>query len=265
MPSRLLYGAHIRANGIRQHYLRYGGRGTSLVILPGITSPAVTWGFVAEELAGRYDVYVPDARGRGLSEARDGLDYGLDALADDLTGLAKALALGSYYLVGHSMGARIAIRAARRQPKGIRKMIWVDPPVSGPGRRPYPAMLSWYLDSIRIASRGADWKAMQAFLPSWTEEHLRLRAEWLHTCLEKAVQTSYDGFHEDDIHSDISAIRIPTLLMTAERGDVVREEDIAELHQLKPDLQNIRVTNAGHMIPWDNLTGFLEAAKQFLG
>ena len=25
MPSTFLYGANIRANGIRQHYLRYGG------------------------------------------------------------------------------------------------------------------------------------------------------------------------------------------------------------------------------------------------
>jgi N-formylmaleamate deformylase len=53
--QHFLYGAHVHANGIRQHYLRYGGsepgaRATrdAVVILPGITSPAVTWGFVGE-------------------------------------------------------------------------------------------------------------------------------------------------------------------------------------------------------------------------
>ena len=43
-----LYGGHVRANGIRQHYLRYGGKGAPLVLIPGITSPAITWGFVGE-------------------------------------------------------------------------------------------------------------------------------------------------------------------------------------------------------------------------
>lgn len=48
--STFLYGAHVHANGIRQHYLRYGGRGPALLLIPGITSPAITWGFVAERL-----------------------------------------------------------------------------------------------------------------------------------------------------------------------------------------------------------------------
>ena len=42
LPSRLSYGAHVHANGIRQHYLRYGGPGPALVLVPGITSPAPT-------------------------------------------------------------------------------------------------------------------------------------------------------------------------------------------------------------------------------
>jgi len=54
--STFLYGANVRANGIRQHYLRYGGndgqRGErdAVVIIPGITSPAVTWGFLGASL-----------------------------------------------------------------------------------------------------------------------------------------------------------------------------------------------------------------------
>lgn len=264
MTARFLYGANLHANGIRQHYLRHGGKGTPLVLVPGITSPAITWGFVSEALAEHFDVYTLDVRGRGLSDSHDGLDYGLDACADDLTGLIAGLGLGPCIVVGHSMGARIAIRAARRQPKDIARMVWVDPPVSGPGRRAYPANLAWYVDSIRLASKGADWKAMQAFLPSWTEAELRLRAEWLHTCSEQAIRVSYDGFHQDDIHADLSAIGAPALLMTAERGDVIRDDDVAELQRLKSGLQHVRVPNAGHMIPWDNFAGFMAAMNGYL-
>jgi N-formylmaleamate deformylase len=265
MSSRFLYGANIHANGIRQHFLRYGGAGLPLVLVPGITSPAITWGFIAERLAERYDVYVLDVRGRGLSQADPKLDYGLDACADDVTAFLQALGLGRYCLVGHSMGARIAMRAARREPVGMQKMVWIDPPVTGPGRRPYPAPLSWYVDSIRLAVRGASWEEMRPFLPSWTEEQLKLRAEWLHTCLEAAIVASYDGFHTDDIHQDVLHIRVPVLLMAAERGDVIRDEELLELRRLKPDLETVRIPQAGHMIPWDNLDGFIAEMNRFLG
>jgi hypothetical protein len=51
--GRFRYGANVRANGIRLHYLRYGGSGTPLIVLPGITSPAATWDFVARRLPRR--------------------------------------------------------------------------------------------------------------------------------------------------------------------------------------------------------------------
>jgi len=263
--SHFLYGAHVRANGIRQHYLRYGGRGRPLVLVPGITSPAITWGFVAERLARHFDVYVLDVRGRGLSESSDALDYGLDACAADVVAFGEALGLRDYALVGHSMGARIAIRAARQAPAGLGCMVLVDPPVSGPGRRAYPAQLPWYIDSIRLMRAGEGFEALRAFSPTWTDAQLRLRAAWLHTCDERAIVATYDGFHADDIHADLPHLKVPALLIVAGRGDVIRAEDLQELQQLMPALQVARVPDAGHMIPWDDEAGFYRAFGDFLG
>jgi N-formylmaleamate deformylase len=263
--SNFLHGANVRANGIRQHYLRYGGTGPAVVIVPGITSPAATWGFVANRLGRDFDTYVLDVRGRGLSQASPSLDYSLDACATDVSAFAEALKLEDYRLVGHSMGARIGIRLARRCPQRLGKLVLVDPPVSGPGRRRYPSQLPWYIDSIRMAARGITVDEMRSFCPTWTEDQLRLRAEWLHTCDERAVVTTFDGFHEDDIHADVPHIKVPTLLMMAGRGGVIQEEDERELMQLLPALQTVRVPHAGHMIPWDDEEGFYRAFGSFLG
>jgi N-formylmaleamate deformylase len=271
MSSTFLYGANIAANGIRQHYLRYGGtsgeRGAraAVIVIPGITSPAVTWGFVGEVFGAGFDTYVIDVRGRGLSEASTALDYSLDAQADDVVALAAALGLERFALVGHSMGARIAARAALRAPRGLESVVLVDPPVSGPGRREYPGKLPWYVDSMALARKGTDAEGMRAFCPTWTDEELRLRAEWLHTCDERAVLASYEGFHTDDFHADAAQLNVPSLLITAERGDVVRDEDVAELQRATPAMQHVRVPDAGHMIPWDNAAGFYEALGLFLG
>lgn len=263
--STFLYGANVRANGIRQHYLRYGGRGRPVVVVPGITSPAVTWGFVAERIGRFFDTYVLDVRGRGLSEASDTLDYGLNACAADVGEFAKALGLQDYALVGHSMGARIGIRTARHHGQGLGRLVLIDPPVSGPGRRPYPAQLPWYVDSMKLMREGAGWEALKPFSPTWTEAQLRLRSEWLHTCDERAVIATYNSFHEDDVHADLPHVKVPTLLMVAGRGGVIQPQDLEEMRKLLPTLQVTHVPNAGHMIPWDDEAGFHEAFGDFLG
>ncbi len=264
--STFNYGAQIHANGIRQHYLRFGaGRAAfdPVILIPGITSPAITWAFVGERLGQSFDTYIVDVRGRGLSQSDDDLDYSLDAQAADLNAFAEALGFKSYNILGHSMGARIAVRAARMAPEGKKRLALVDPPVSGPGRRPYPAAYDWYADSIRLACAGADANAMRPFFPSWRDDELALRAEWLPTCNERAVHISFDGFHVDDIHADMPFLKAPVLLMTAERGDVVKDEDVAEIGALIPQFETCRITGAGHMIPWDNEAGFHEVISGF--
>ncbi|GLK97994.1 alpha/beta hydrolase [Achromobacter xylosoxidans] len=267
--STFLYGGNVHANGIRQHYLRYGGeRGAGrdpVIIVPGITSPAVTWGFVGERFGASFDTYILDVRGRGLSEAGAALDYSLDAQAADVLAFAEALGLARYSVVGHSMGGRIGVRAGRGKPAGLSRLVLVDPPVSGPGRRPYPAKLPWYVDSMAQARQGMDAEAMRAFCPTWTQEQRQLRAEWLHTCDERAIIQSFEAFQSDDIHADLPRLEVPVLLITAERGDVVLDADVSEIQQLAPGTRHHRVPAAGHMIPWDNEEGFYAAFGDFLG
>jgi len=271
MTSTFLYGANLRANGIRQHYLRYGGqqgprtRRDAVIIVPGITSPAITWSFVGERFGREFDTYVLDVRGRGLSAASDQLDYSLEAQADDVIAFADALGLHSYAIVGHSMGGRIGIRAAAHRPRGLNALVMIDPPVSGPGRRAYPSKLPWYVDSMKLAREGCSIEQMRAFCPTWSEEQLRLRAEWLHTCDERAVIASFEGFHSDDVHQHLPAVKIPALLIVAGRGEVLLPADIDEIRSLLPQVGVARVDHAGHMIPWDDEAGFYAAFGDFLG
>jgi N-formylmaleamate deformylase len=260
-----LYGGHVRANGIRQHYLRYGGRGQPLVLIPGITSPAATWGFVGERFGHSFDTYILDVRGRGLSQGGANLDYGLDACAEDVAGLADALKLERVVVVGHSLGARIAARVGSRHGSYISRLVLADPPLSGPGRRPYVRSLEFYLGPIRQAQAGTfDLEALRRTYPNWTEAQLRLRAEWLHTCDEAAIAASHRGLQEEEIHSDLREIRAPTLLMVAGKGGVISDEDIRDVRELMPQILVKKVQDATHQIPFDNFEGFFAAMDDFL-
>lgn len=261
--STFLYGENVHANAIRQHYLRYGGTGRPIVLLPGITSPAVTWGFVAERLGETYDVYVLDVRGRGLSQASDDMDYGIDACSGDVDAFVMAVGLSRYVLMGHSFGARIAVRSARLYPLGLERLVIIDPPVSGPNRRPYPTSLEWFLKSIAEMSPGKSYEVLKPLLPTWSDQQLRLRAEWLHTCNVKAVSAAHRSFHEDDMHLDLAHIAVPTLLIAAGKGDVIRDGEMDEILRLNTNVRATRVEEAGHMIPWDDEAGFFRALGDY--
>ncbi|MEH2510383.1 N-formylmaleamate deformylase [Nitrobacteraceae bacterium AZCC 1564] len=255
--SGFLYGANVRANGIRQHYLRFGGKGPALVIVPGITTVAAQWAFVAERLCRTFDTYVVDVRGRGLSECGPHLDYSVDACAADIIHLAGAIGLKKFSFLGHSMGARIGIRAARHHPGVFDQLVLVDPPVSGPGRREYPIPLAPLLALVSAAKRGEGEAALRApSAPRWPEPHIRVRAEWLHTCDERAVAESYHSFHNDDIHSDLSLLKMPTALVVAGKGGVILAADEAEIRQLLPSIVIKRLEGAGHQMQIDDPEGF---------
>lgn len=256
-------GRHVVANGIRLHYVRLGKGRAPLVLLPGITSPAASWEFVAERLAERNDVYVLDNRGRGLSQGGRELGYRLDDYAADTEGFIRALGLDRPAIVGHSMGGRIAVRLAARAPGCVGKLVLVDPPISGPGRRPYPLPLNWYLESIDAVSRGEGYEEMRKNLP-WSEEHLELRMEWLPTCDRTAVMESHKSFQEEEIHSDLPKIASETLLIYAEKGGTISEAEAEELAGALKKGRKQRIDGAGHMIPWDRLDAFVSAVQGFL-
>lgn len=265
VSSELLYGAHVRANGIRQHYLRFGGSGPVVIIVPGISTTAAQWAFVAERLCVGRDIYVLDVRGRGLSESGPHLDYSLDACASDLVAFAEALGIARYTILGHSMGARIGIRASRWRPASIERLIMVDPPVSGPGRRAYPIAIEPLLRLLHSARRGEVEAALRGpDAPKWPEQHIKTRAEWMHTCDERALMESHKGFHQDDVHFDLRNLAVGAALIVAGKGGVIRAEDEAEIKRLLPSVAIRRLEGAGHQMQIDDTEGFIAIVEEIL-
>ncbi|WP_108663511.1 alpha/beta fold hydrolase [Acuticoccus kandeliae] len=254
-------GGWLKRDGVLLHTFTYEGDGPDLLLVPGITSPAMTWGFVAERLAEFARVTVVDVRGRGLSDHTPGLDYSLDALARDT--LAVAATLDRPILVGHSMGGRIAVAASAIDPTAFARTIVVDPPVSGPGRRPYPSPLPPYLEMMDEIARGGGIEAVKRTMPTWTEAQCRARADWLPTCSVEGVVATYESFHNEDMHALLPKAALPMLLIYAQNGDVVRESDAAEFTGLAPDCKAERIDDAAHMIPWDQLDAFIASVRAF--
>jgi N-formylmaleamate deformylase len=255
----------VRANGIRHEALLYNETGAAdIYLVPGITSPAVTADFVAVALAGAgYRVAVPDVRGRGGSDTPGPGGYTLADYAADAAGVIAALGLDRPVLVGHSMGARIVAATSLLRPDDG-PVVLVDPPVSGPGREPYPTTREQFLQQLHAAQRGTDVDAVRRFYPRWPDRELHIRAEFLASCDETAVVETHEGFESEDFHQIFVKLSAPALLVLGAESPVVPEVAARELAKLRPDIAIEAVARAGHMVPWDNLPGLLHIVLPYL-
>ena len=254
----------VDADGVRVHVLDYGGEGRGVLVLPGITSPAISWDFAVREIRGGRRVLVPDMRGRGLSDTPEGGGYALADYAADVAALVRALGLEQPTLLGHSMGARIATTFAARHPGLAGPVIAVDPPLSGPGRDPYPITREGFLRQLAEARAGTTLEELRAHYPRWPERELELRAGWLPTCADEAVAASHASFHEEDFFEDWPRVRPPVAFVFGGDSPMVTAEGAAEAAERNPAAVMVRVPDAGHMIPWDNLGGFRDAIEPLL-
>lgn len=254
----------VDCGGTRLHLLEYGEGGDPLVVLPGITSPAATWEFVAEQLAGDRRVITWDARGRGLSDHPTS-GYTMADFANDLKLLLDGLGLDQPAILGHSMGARILAYFGAHCPHAVGPLILVDPPMMGPGRPPYASPVSAYIDELRKARAGnLTIDELSRSWPSWDVARLRERQVWLPTCSEDGVRESYRGIEQDDLVQSWGALPGPVMLMMGAESPALTTEDEAELRRANPGATYVSVAGTGHMIPFDDLDSFLRVVRRFL-
>ncbi|MFB7368598.1 alpha/beta fold hydrolase [Streptomyces sp. NPDC056222] len=252
----------VRSGGIRLHALDYGGDLPPLVILPGITSPAITMDFIARELTDLVRPVVLDVRGRGLSDDGDG--FVLEEYAEDTEALISGLGLDDPLLFGHSMGARIAAVVAVRAKVAVRGAVLADPPMSGPGRGPYPTSLEAFLRQLSEARRGTDADEVAVSWPTWPRREQELRARWLSSCAEEAVVGTHRGFEHEDFFDWWPRVPTPVALLHGADSPVVTASGVEEASRANPAATLHGIPGAGHMIFWDAPTAALAALRSAL-
>jgi haloacetate dehalogenase len=119
------FATHDReARGARVH-ARVGGCEDQdpVLLLRGYSQTHAIWHRVAPRLAGAFTVVAADLRGYGDSgkppSAPDHEPYSKRAMARDLVDAMERLGLGSFHVVGHDRGARVAHRLALDHPDRV--------------------------------------------------------------------------------------------------------------------------------------------------
>jgi pimeloyl-ACP methyl ester carboxylesterase/uncharacterized protein YbjT (DUF2867 family) len=111
-------------NGVRLHYVE-GGSGRPLLCLPGWPQTWYSFHPIAGQLAQKYRVIILDIRGMGSSD-KPAWGYDKKNMARDVYALVQSLGLTKVSLLGHDIGAMVALSFAFNYPQSTEKLIVVD-------------------------------------------------------------------------------------------------------------------------------------------
>lgn len=120
--AEMTTGSVLSKDGTRIGYLRVG-QGPAVVLLHGSNESARSHTQLALALADAFTIYLPDRRGRGLSGPHRP-DHNIRTEVEDLQ--AVLTGSGAHGVFGPSIGALIALEAARTQP-AIRQVAAYEP------------------------------------------------------------------------------------------------------------------------------------------
>lgn len=227
----------ISGDGVELAFGYWLGRDAPVIAIHGLTATYISYIGVAERLAGRRPLFALDLRGRGDSDKPAG-PYGMVQHARDVAAAMKTLGYGPSVIVGHSMGAFVATALAAQNPELVSGIIMIDGgyvpdlPVSVGSSQMLDATLALRISQLTRTYESREvfmdfWRSQPNFPPedwnSWTEAFLDYEVAGETTVQPKASAEAVridvaEAFKRDEIIERLKSLRVPILLLRAERG-----------------------------------------------
>jgi len=115
---------HVTTKSATLHFLDWGGKGPTLVLLPGLGDNAHIYDDLAPKLS-EYHVIAITRRGYGQS-SRPTTGYEVDTLVNDVIAVLDHLHLDRVYLAGHSIAGNELTRLSVRYPERVERVVYLD-------------------------------------------------------------------------------------------------------------------------------------------
>jgi sigma-B regulation protein RsbQ len=213
------------------------------------------WRFVAPEFEADHRVVLFDHVGAGGSDltAYDPERYAtLDAYAEDVLEICRALELSDVIFVGHSVAAMIGVLAAGREPERIGKLVLVGPSARYIDDEGYTggfshADIQELLESLNSNFLG--WSSAMAPVivgnPDRPELGEELTESFCRTDPDIAARFARVTFMSDN-RADLAGVRAPTLVLQCS-DDVIAPQAVGEfVHHQIPGSVFVQLAATGH-------------------
>lgn len=270
-PAGLIQMEHISVEVI--------GKGSPVILIPGLSSPRAVWDGVAPELARSHAVYLVQVNGFGGDDPRANIQPGiLNGMVADLHKLIADRKLKGAAVVGHSMGGLVGLMLAKAHAGDIGKLMIVDSlPFIGEIFMPGATVAAFDPQAKMFRDRmaGLHGKPVPDALLQGIAANNALKPEsqarvigWTRIA---DMRVSGQAMYEDmttDLRSDMSAIATPMAVvypwsearMPKARADAFYRAQYAKA----PHVTYTGVGESGHFVMLDQPAAFAAALNAFL-
>ena len=275
---------HLQApDGTRIHYYCFEpteARAPAFLFIHGLGSNWTRWKRLAEEPFFKpFRRIVPDLRGHGDSVARRGIDA--DGFAADLELILKQEGADRPIVVGHCLGANIAVRLWERIPDKIMALVLIEPFITEDLQRTWKVLhailgpllsgIGWLVKALNLLGfrrtrfRRIDYSVyddwVRSRLTNWVNV-IRFMGPWMDLqCMPVAGYiASYRVLFR--YRPPWRAIRGPVLALIAQQGGVLSPE--SDGHPLnRPGVRTVGI-QASHFVLTDNREGVVRRIQAFV-
>jgi pimeloyl-ACP methyl ester carboxylesterase len=231
------------------HYESWG-RGSPLILLHGWLGSWRYWMPTMEELSERHRTYALDLWGFGDSDKsknRHGVEKYVNLLKDFMDELGVAPAA----LVGHSLGATVAVKFAVANPDQVTKLMLVSLPVVGEA-------INRRLFAVGSASRLG-----RLLGGRWPVDHEEVLAE-AEKASESVIALTIQACAELDLRENLRQIEVPMLAVYGKKDNLVDPAQARLLEDTASNIRSITLPESRHFPMLDEASKFHRLLRDFL-
>jgi pimeloyl-ACP methyl ester carboxylesterase len=250
----------ITANGLKLHYLDFGGAGPWLVCIHGLTANAHSFDALAPRLTSKYRVISVDVRGRGDSQWGPPAEYLAQNYVSDLAAMLDQLGAARVSLIGTSMGGIISIIYAGGYTDRVERLVLNDigPEIAPAGANRIAAYVGEAPDRFKdLAEVAAYFRVIYPATARLGEDDLIEMVKWsvkpapgsgLTWKMDPAVRRPMRSGTQQrlDLWFPYSRILCPVLIVRGAESDILVRETVKRMRAVMKDVGAVEVPGVGH-------------------
>lgn len=255
--------SNVEQRQIGDSIVEISGQGPAIVFVHGFTTTAEFWREQVAPFSQDRRVIRVNLPGHGISPHPVERSYTIDDFVDDLERVFVELDLEPCVLVGLSMGGTIAQRFVLKHPERTTALVLVGATPHGLGPDVKVENVLAAIDALGVAeaSQNVIERSFARCAPESLVEWAKLEVT---QTPDHVARIAIRSLNDSDSRSELSSIRIPTLVVVGEEDAITPPAESRALAASIPDSQLKVIANAAHFPMIEKPAIFNARLREFL-